>query len=184
MTMTLLIDERIRLRALEPEDLDLLYKWENDTHLWERGSTLAPFSRYILREYIAHSGNDLYSYHQLRLMVERRDTTERMGLVDLFDFDPHASRAACGMLVDTPFQRQGYGSAALRLLMDYAFTFLRLHQLYAHVPATNEASLRTLTRCGFVECGMLKDWIRTPRGYADVRVMQLFEDQFKKGSLG
>lgn len=49
----LLSNDRVRLRALEPEDLELLYRWENDPELWEVGNTLAPYSRYILKEYIA-----------------------------------------------------------------------------------------------------------------------------------
>ena len=36
---------RVRLRALEPEDLEALYGWENDPATWEQGCTLAPYSR-------------------------------------------------------------------------------------------------------------------------------------------
>lgn len=44
----LLSNDRVRLRALEPEDLELLYRWENDPELWEVGNTLAPlFPLYI-----------------------------------------------------------------------------------------------------------------------------------------
>ena len=39
--MALLENERVCLRALEPEDLELLYRWENDSELWEVGNTLA-----------------------------------------------------------------------------------------------------------------------------------------------
>ena len=48
--MKWLENDTIRLRALEPEDLDLLYAWENDTSLWEFGSTLVPYSRYVDRD--------------------------------------------------------------------------------------------------------------------------------------
>ena len=41
--MKWLENDTIRLRALEPEDLDLLYAWENDTSLWEFGSTLVHY---------------------------------------------------------------------------------------------------------------------------------------------
>ena len=56
----LLSNDRVRLRALEPEDLELLYRWENDPELWEVGNTLAPYSRYILKEYIAGSDRSIY----------------------------------------------------------------------------------------------------------------------------
>ena len=45
--MTLLRDDLIQLRAIEPEDLDVLYRWENNADLWEVGDTLASASNGI-----------------------------------------------------------------------------------------------------------------------------------------
>ena len=44
--MAQLENETIRLRALEPEDLELLYRWENNPELWSLGNTMSPYSRY------------------------------------------------------------------------------------------------------------------------------------------
>ena len=79
----LLSNDRVRLRALEPEDLELLYRWENDPELWEVGNTLAPYSRYILKEYIAGSDRSIYESRQLRFMIEDCDTGTSVGIVDL-----------------------------------------------------------------------------------------------------
>ena len=40
----LLSNDIITLRALEPTDLDTLYRWENDTTLWAVSDTVAPYS--------------------------------------------------------------------------------------------------------------------------------------------
>ena len=50
---------QIRLRALEPEDLDFLYTIENDVSLWNVGNANVPYSRYVLHDYIAHASNDI-----------------------------------------------------------------------------------------------------------------------------
>lgn len=47
--MSYLSGTNIYLRAIEPEDLDILYQWENDSSLWVHGCTLAPFSKFTLR---------------------------------------------------------------------------------------------------------------------------------------
>ena len=122
----LLSNDRVRLRALEPEDLELLYRWENDPELWEVGNTLAPYSRYILKEYIAGSDRSIYESRQLRFMIEECDTGTSVGIVDLFDFEPHPNRAACGIMLDRRYQGRGFATEALRLLMEYAYTFLKL----------------------------------------------------------
>ena len=43
----------VRLRAMEPEDLDALYRIENDRDVWDVGENNVPYSRYILHDYIA-----------------------------------------------------------------------------------------------------------------------------------
>lgn len=84
------------------------------------------------------------------------------------------SRGAVGIAVHTDFRREGYASDALNLLCDYAFDFLQIHQLYAHVAIENEASMKLFSSCGFVQCGLLKDWIVTSEGYKDAALMQRF----------
>lgn len=170
--MTLLRNNSIRLRALEPEDLDILYRWENNTDLWRYGSTLAPFSRFILKEYIAESHRDIYETRQVRFMAERIDTQQPIGLADLFDFDPHHRRAAIGLLIDMPFQQQGFGWQTMQILQEYAFSFLQLHQLYAHIPVQNEYCIKLFNRLGYLLQGTFKDWLLTDEGYADIALYQ------------
>ena len=172
----LLENKKIKLRAPEPEDLDILYKWENDTDLWTLGSTLSPYSRYELKQYIL-STKDIYEAKQLRFIIEKKLTHPHpsivVGSIDLYDFDPHNSRAAVGILVDKNYQQSGIASEALLLLCNYAFSFLKLHQLYAFVPTKNEPSKKLFYRCGFKEKGLLSDWLKTIGGYEEVQVVSL-----------
>lgn len=170
--MTLLRDDLIQLRAIEPEDLEVLYRWENNANLWEVGDTLAPFSKYVLREYIAESHRDIYDLKQLRLIIEHQKDQKAAGMMDLFNFDPYHSRAAMGMLIDPDYQHQGLGRRALNLMLEYSFSFLKLHQLYVHIPAHNKASLQLFLTSGFSIQGTLKDWLHTTDGYKDVLVLQ------------
>jgi len=169
--MIYLENDRIRLRAPEPEDLDVLYRWENDTTLWESGATLTPYSRYNIRQYIAESGADLYERRQLRLMVELRDTAETVGTIDIYDFDPHHLRAAVGILIDAAHRRCGIAAATLKLFENYAFGFLRLHRLEAYIPAANETSLRLFERCGYANEGVMRDRLATDNGFDDIVFM-------------
>ena len=62
-------DNTVSLRAMEPEDLDVLYRIENDTKLWNVGCTNVPYSRFTLHNYIADCKNDIYADRQLRLII-------------------------------------------------------------------------------------------------------------------
>ncbi|MDD4516628.1 GNAT family N-acetyltransferase [Massilibacteroides sp.] len=171
--MKLLENTTICLRPLEPEDLELLYKWENDASLWTLGGTVSPYSYYILKEYIAESYKDIYEQKQQRLMITLNESGKTIGMIDLYDFDPHNSRAGVGILIDTDFQGKGYAGQAVKLIIDYSFSFLKLHQLYVHIPTDNITSKKLFTSCGFKESGIVKDWNSVSEGFSDVCIMQL-----------
>ena len=84
--------ELIRLRALEPEDVNILYKWENDTEIWKVSNTVAPFSKHMLRQFIENQQRDIYETRQLRLIIESKADGKPVGAIDLFDLDPYNCR--------------------------------------------------------------------------------------------
>ena len=165
---------QIYLRALEPQDLDALYLWENDTRLWSVGTTIAPFSRKQLYDYIVGYDNNIYMARQLRLMVCRCHDDLTIGIVDITDFDPSAMRAQVGIMIAPEFQNQGYGKLALRAVTEYAKETLHMHQLYTMIPIGNIASRKLFAAVGFKPSGRLRSWLRLPSGrYADVLLQQI-----------
>lgn len=171
--MSFLESENLRLRALEPEDLDILYKWENDAKLWKYGSTLAPFSRFALRDYLENSLQDIVQTRQLRLMVIYKPTEEAIGTIDIYDYDPFNQRAGIGILLDEAYRNRGFGFEMLLLTQEYAFRFLLLKQLFAYVPVSNLPSVKVFSKSGYVQSGLLKSWNKTSGGFEDVHFMQL-----------
>ncbi|MCL2597905.1 MAG: GNAT family N-acetyltransferase [Paludibacter sp.] len=173
--MAFLENENLLLRALEPEDLDILYKWENNSDLWKYGSTLTPYSKFALRDYLNNSLQGIINSGQLRLMAVEKKSTMTVGTVDLYDYDPIHQRAGVGILVDMQFRRKGYGTEILNLTADYAFNILQLNQLYAYIPVSNTESFNLLSKCGYKQSGLLKSWLKTPKDFQDVYFMQRIE---------
>ena len=170
---TYLSNDIISLRAIEPEDIELLYVWENDPEIWEVSHTLVPYSKYILALYIQNSDKDIYESKQLRLMITTKEG-KTIGAIDLFDFDPYHSRVGIGLLIHNREDRsKGYASAALEQIIFYCFNKLRIHQLYANIEIGNTVSLQLFEKYGFKICGTKKDWLRTPKGWGDEVMLQL-----------
>lgn len=163
----------VRLRAMEPEDLDLIYAMENDEDQWPAGRTNVPYSRYVLHDYIASATNDIYADGQVRMVIEAADG-KVVGLVDLVDFSAQHLRAEISIVVLRDCRRQGYAAAALRKVASYALRILHLHQLYAVVGEGNAASLALLTGCGYRVSGELDEWLYDGRAYGKAKVLQLF----------
>jgi diamine N-acetyltransferase len=164
----------IKLRALEPEDLELLYEWENNNTYWTVSNTISPFSRYTLKRYIENSHKSIYETGQLRLMIDHIDDNQTIGTIDVFDFDPFHKRAGIGILIaNEAYRRKGYATMSLSCLINYCFKTLQLHQLYCNILSDNLISIELFKKHGFVEIGTKKDWILKAKGYTDVIMYQL-----------
>ncbi len=165
--------EHILLRGIEPEDIDALYQWENDTDTWHVSLTQTPFSRFVLEQYIASAHQDIYTAKQLRLIICNEEK-KAIGSIDLFDFDPNHLRAGIGILIaDKTERKKGYASEALKLLIDYCFTTLNLHQLFCNITTDNESSILLFQKHNFQIAGIKKQWIRDGNKYKDELLLQL-----------
>ncbi|MCM1319665.1 MAG: GNAT family N-acetyltransferase [Muribaculaceae bacterium] len=171
----MLSDTNIRLRALEKIDLMTLYEWENLSQYWPASATLAPYSHHNLMRYLEEYEADPYRTGQLRLMIERIDDTEPLGLVDLYNVEVRHRRACVGILIGPHQQRHGYALAALRLLEDYCRRHLTLHQLLAAVPRYNNASTGLFHKAGYQHIATLTDYLAGSREgeYQDAMIFSL-----------
>lgn len=172
--MNALETDIIRLRALEPEDVDILYRWENDTNIWKLSNTVAPFSRHALQNFIKLQNYDIFTSQQMRMIIESKATREPVGSIDLFDIDYYNRRAGVGILIyDKCNQGQGYASSALAALIRYAFHILNFNQLYCNILSNNIRSLNLFRAKGFDVVGNKREWVRTTTGWLDEYLLQL-----------
>ncbi len=169
----------IRLRALEPEDLDLLYKWENDQTIWDTGSTIVPFSKYTLRTYIEQSMvQDIFSSRQLRLMIDIVDNNSLLtvGMIDLYDYEPIHKRAGIGILLDENYRKKGIAKQAVEALITFAKNNIPMHQLYCNIASKNIDSIALFTSVGFTQCGEKKQWLYQHNEWVDEWMFQKILD--------
>lgn len=166
----------ISLRGPEPDDLECLYLWENDTTLWPYGSTKAPLTRHQIWQYIDSYDGDIFTQKQLRMIIVDNKSQRAAGTIDLYDFDARDGRAYVGIFVATEFRRQGFAREALEMVSSYCRETLAIHQLAAWVSVENVPSIALFKNAGFKSKACLKSWIRQGRRYSDVLVFQkLFE---------
>lgn len=161
----------INLRALEPEDLELIYRLENAPDVWRWGSTTVPYSRYAIRQYLEQNQNDLFIDRQLRLVAVEEQTGQPVGLADLTNFDPLHRRAEIGLLIVPEFRGKGLSALILRQLEEYARR-LSLHQIYATIATANEPATRLFQKSGYVRSAVLNDWLLLDGRWVDAAVWQ------------
>jgi diamine N-acetyltransferase len=156
------------------EDLNLLYEWENNPQVWAVSNTISPYSKHILQQYIETAGTDIYASKQLRLVIEKTDSKQAIGFIDLFDFDPYNSKVGIGILIaETKERNQGFASESLLLMLQYIEKHLGLKQVYCNITTDNTQSVQLFEKTGFIKSGIKKDWIRVEDKWLDEALYQL-----------
>lgn len=163
----------VRLRAMEPEDLDLLYTIENEEELWDVSSDCTPVSRYALRRYLEQQPQTVVQAGELRLVVEEQETGNAVGLIDLTDIALLDGRAEVGIALLKACRGKGYGRCALRLIGAYARRRLHLRMLYARIMVRLTPMCQSVFLSeGYEVVAVLPEWQRIAEHYEDLTVFQ------------
>jgi diamine N-acetyltransferase len=175
-----MIGSKVSLRAIEPDDIEILYKWENNRSIWHLSNNLTPLSRFTLEQYVLSAGQDIYATRQMRMMIDLlipQNEIKTIGSIDLFEFEPAHQRAGVGILILEGFRGKGYASESLEMLINYAFETLQLHQLFANISIDNPESIHLFESKGFQIIGIKKEWNRIHNGWQDESMYQLIYHQ-------
>lgn len=156
----------VALRAVEPGDVDALFRLECVDDVRRVSWGACPVSRHLLWEYARSYSADISRDGQLRLVVEADGNFA--GAVDLTDYDPVHGRAMAGIGIMPEYRRCGVGREAMRMCIDFCRK-LGLRQIAAMVGADNVGSLRLFASCGFERAGLLRRWLAE----TDVVILQL-----------
>jgi len=152
--------KNIKLREVEPEDLEILYKWENDEKLWIYSNTLSPYSKFQIKSYIQNTLLDIYQTKQQRFMIDIKQTKQTIGTIDIFDIDFTNKRAGVGILIyEKKYRQKGYATEALQIVIKYTKKILNLKQLYCDILTDNNSSIKLFESQGFIISGEKKQWI-------------------------
>jgi ribosomal-protein-alanine N-acetyltransferase len=146
---------------LREESREHLIAWEEDwapQHL-----SISAFKRRL-----SSAAQDARRGGGLSLLIFRRDDRVMVGGVTLTNIRYGASRSGIlGYWIGAPFARQGYGSAAVKAVIDHAFDTINLHRIVAACQPENAASQNLLERCGFRKEGVARDYLKINGAWRD-----------------
>lgn len=160
---------QLKLRAVEPEDSDMLYAAESDEAAWKYSDYFAPLSRELIRHYALTYDADPFRSCQLRMIIEVDGSPA--GILDIFDISARHLRADTGIYILPNFRGKGIGRKALEAAKECCKKRLGLHQLTASIAQANATALQCYEKAGFKLTGTRPDWLRTTDGFQDINIL-------------
>ena len=173
---------QVALGPLRHDLLPLYQRWHNDFATQRTyADPLEPTTR---EHWAARYERWLLGANAVRFTLYERATLRPIGITNLHRIDLRNRTAAFGMLIGATTDRgKGYGTEATRLMLEYAFTALGLHNVMLTVLEFNRAGRRVYEKAGFKECGRRREAHMMGGTLWDVIAMECLASEFESPVL-
>ena len=175
-----LVGERIYLSPRSIEDAEKFTEWMNDFEVTDyTGRSSQIMSLEGEKKFLEDNNNPEATFSIITL-----DNNKLIGTVGLERINHVHRTAALGIFIgDKDYLSKGYGTEAIRLLLDYGFNYLNLHRVELHVMSFNERALKCYKKCGFKEIGRLRENRFVNGRYYDTISMDILENEFTESYI-
>ncbi len=171
-----IVGNLVALGPLRRDLLRLYQRWIND---FAAVRTLALPPQPMTLEAEAAWYDGLVTDGTRLFTIYERATWRPIGNTDLRDVDHRNRSASFGILIGEADARgKGYGTETTRLVLDYAFTVLGVHNVWLDTASYNVAALRAYARAGFKEIGRRREAHRLGDRVYDVVLMDCLATEF------
>jgi len=177
----MIFGKRIRLRAIERDDLPRYVLWLNDPEVLQGiglGSPLStPQEEHWFEKVLEHP----VEQQPLVIEIQMNEAWIPVGNI-AFDSIAWVDRAAeVGIVIgEKKFWNQGYGSEAMQLMLRHGFNDLNLNRVYLRVFATNPRAIKSYEKAGFIHEGWMRQAHFQNGQYVDVLLMSVLRSEWKE----
>ena len=170
--------ERIILRSLKKDDLDILFELSTDKEVCDLIGEVYPITEGEMDDYY----NRLQKTdNRISFVVIDREKNNIIGETGLLRIFPPWRTADLSMIIwEREYWGKGYGKEIAKLIMDYAFNDVNIHRLSIGVVGFNENSIKFWKSVGFKEEGRQIEGYYKNGKYSDFNMMYILEDEYRK----
>lgn len=176
----MIIGERVRLRAMEKEDLPAFVRWFNDPEVRRNLMMVQPLSMGQEEKWYADILNLPVDEQPLCIEVKQGEDWSLIGNLGFMHINQHDRSAEIGISIgEKRFWNQGYGTEAMRLMVGHGFENLNFNRIYLQVYETDPRGKRCYEKVGFSVDGRLRQARFLEGRYADVFIMSILKSEWK-----
>lgn len=159
----------IFLRPITLEDTDDIVRWRNSENVKKFFIYQGKFSK---EGHLNWMENKVKQGSVIQFMIIEKESDKAVGSVYLRDVDLEYRKAEYGIFIGEEDARgKGYGTQAARLMLEYAFSEIKLHRVYLRAFADNHRAIASYRKVGFLLEGILKDDVYVGGKYRDIAWM-------------
>ena len=171
-----MVGDRIYLSPRNNEDLEKFTEWLNDfetTDYIGRSGTLVTLDGE--KKYLEEN-----STPEAVFVIVTLDNDKMIGTVGLHEVNWLNRTATLGVFIgDKEYRNKGYGTEAIRMIIEYGFKYMNLHNIKLDLMEFNTRALKCYEKCGFKEYGRRRKSEFINGKYYDQINMDILAEEFE-----
>ncbi|RHW43403.1 N-acetyltransferase [Neobacillus notoginsengisoli] len=174
----MLSSKRLQFRKMVVSDIEKYHSWRNDLDVMKTTSpSLDLYSLDETRHFVENI--ILNSTSSKSYIIEDREGNTAIGVTSLINIDTKNRNAECIIDIgEKEFWGKGYGTEALKLLLEYAFLELNLHRVSLRVFSLNERAIHIYNKLGFTKEGVMRENLYRNGKWHDIIIMGVLKKEF------
>ncbi len=166
--------EKINLRPMTYDDTDNIVKWRANKRVKNNFLYRGEITREVHENWIK---TKVETGEVVQFIIEETESDRPIGSTYLRDIDREIGKAEFGIFIgEDDAVGRGYGTEAAKLIVNYAFSNLKLHKVSLRVLDENLVAKKSYEKVGFREEGHFRDEVFLNGEYKDVVFMAIFDD--------
>lgn len=175
----MLIGEKVRLRGLEEQDIELAHEYMNDPDVVLNLWTGIPYPVTLEQERAWFQSQKESKDNTYNFAIETLEEGLYIGGCGINNLDWKNGVAIVGIMIGhKDYRGKGYGTDAMKVLIDFIFNQINVNKVQLHVFAFNERAIKSYKKCGFKEEGRIRQRIFRNGKYHDEIVMGILREEY------
>ncbi|HSQ26755.1 MAG TPA: GNAT family protein [Anaerolineales bacterium] len=171
--------DRVRFRAVERSDTPLFVEWLNDPEVTQGLNIYLPLSTAYEEKWFENMLNRPIDEHPMLIEVQQGDVWRPIGNCGFHNLDWRCRSGEVGIFIgEKSLWNQGFGSEAMRLLLQHGFDTLNLNRIGLYVYSTNPRAIRSYEKVGFVLEGRKRQAMYLNGKFVDILLMSVLRSEW------
>lgn len=171
-----LIGDRIYLSPRNAEDIEQFTKWLNDFHVTDYlGQSASLYTLTGEKEYLENNNSP-----EATFVIVDLNNDKMFGTISLENINHINKTATLGIFIgENDYRSKGYGTEAIKLILEYGFKYLNLNNIKLDVMEFNKRAIACYKKCGFKEIGKRRKCKFINGKYYDTIFMDILAEEFE-----
>ncbi len=177
----MLIGSKVFLRAVEKSDLKFLHELINDPKNRQFLSVFRPMSMMDEEEYVERAHKNAVEGKEFSFMICDKKYKKPVGNCGIFRIKNIAKNGEIGITLLKKYQNKGYGTDAIRTLLEFGFESLNMHLIQISALSSNERAVHVYKdKVGFRYDATLRERIYKNGKYVDHVILSMTKKEWIK----